>query len=71
MATVKDKARPESIVDPHIPNKANRGSMLSIADGITAPVADATNALIYVDSADGDLKVRFKDNTTKVIVADT
>ncbi|MGI9152730.1 MAG: hypothetical protein ACR2IY_02490, partial [Rubrivivax sp.] len=44
---------------------------LGIADGITAPAAVAGLALLYVDTADGDLKVRFGDGTIKTIVVDT
>lgn len=44
--------------------------LLSIRDGVAAPAADASQAQIFVDSADGDLKVRFGDGTTKVIVTD-
>lgn len=42
---------------------------LEIADGMTAPLAGA-GARLFVDSADGDLKVIFADGTTKTIVAD-
>jgi hypothetical protein len=44
---------------------------LGIADGITAPAAVTGLALLYVDTADGDLKVRFGDGTVKTIVTDT
>jgi hypothetical protein len=44
---------------------------LWIKDGVTAPVAAVGFAQIYVDTADGDLKVRFGDGTTTVIAADT
>jgi len=44
---------------------------LSLTDGITAPSATVGQAIIYVDSADGDLKVRFGDGTIKTIVVDT
>lgn len=44
---------------------------VGIADGITAPAAVAGLALLYVDTADGDLKVRFGDGTVKTIVVDT
>ena len=42
-----------------------------VADGVTAPTALSGIAFIYVDSADGDLKVRFGDGVTKVLAADT
>jgi parallel beta-helix repeat protein len=44
---------------------------LSIVDGITAPSARTGKAQIYVDTADGDLKVIFSDGTVKTIVVDT
>ena len=44
---------------------------LDVTDGITAPGAATNRARIYVDSADGDLKVIFADGTIKTIVTDT
>lgn len=44
---------------------------LRIPDGITEPPAIAGNAQLYVDTADGDLKVKFGDGTVKTIVTDT
>lgn len=44
---------------------------IAIVDGMTAPAAITGYAYIYVDSADGDLKVRFSDGTIKTIVVDT
>jgi hypothetical protein len=44
---------------------------LGIKDGMTAPSAESGQALLYVDSADGDLKIRFADGKTKTIVTDT
>jgi hypothetical protein len=44
---------------------------LVLRDGVTAPTAVTGLALIYVDTSDGDLKVKFGDGTTKTIVADT
>ncbi|MFA6063891.1 MAG: hypothetical protein WC736_14990 [Gallionella sp.] len=48
----------------------NDGGM-AIVDGITAPAAQSGWAKIYVDTADGDLKVIFGDSTIKTIVVDT
>jgi hypothetical protein len=42
-----------------------------LSDGITAPTALTGWAKLYVDTADGDLKVRFGDNVTKTITTDT
>ena len=46
-------------------------NQLSIIDGVSAPSTVAGSALIYVDSADGDLKIKFGDGTVKTIVTDT
>lgn len=42
-----------------------------LADGIAEPATVAGNAQIYVDTADGDLKIKFGDGTVKTIVIDT
>ena len=44
---------------------------LDVTDGITAPAAATGRARIYVDTADGDLKIIFADGTIKTIVTDT
>lgn len=45
---------------------------LWLEDGITAPTSSLSGmAGIYVDSSDGDLKIRFADGTVKTIVTDT
>ena len=46
-------------------------NQLSIIDGVSAPSTVSGSALIYVDSADGDLKIKFGDGTVKTIVTDT
>lgn len=45
--------------------------VLGVVDGMTAPGAVVGYALIFVDAADGDLKVMFGDGTVKTIVTDT
>jgi len=47
------------------------GGTFWIKDGITAPSATSTWAGIYIDTADGDLKVIFGDGTVKTIATDT
>lgn len=42
-------------------------NILNIQDGIAAPAAIVGRALLYVDIADGDLKVKFGDGTVKTI----
>jgi len=44
---------------------------LLLVDGVTAPSTVSGHAQIYVDTADGDLKVKFGDGTVKTIVVDT
>ena len=46
-------------------------NQVSLDDGITAPAAVSGRAIIYVDTADGDLKIVFGDGTVKTIVVDT
>jgi hypothetical protein len=45
-------------------------SRFILKDGITAPNTISGFAQIYVDSADGDLKIKFGDGTVKTIVTD-
>lgn len=44
---------------------------LALVDGMTAPATKSGYAKIYIDSADGDLKVKFGDGTVKTIATDT
>lgn len=44
---------------------------IAITDGVSAPSTISGYAQLYVDSADGDLKIKFGDGTTKTIVTDT
>lgn len=44
---------------------------LFLADGVTAPAAVSGLAQMYVDTADGDLKVVFGNGVVKTIVVDT
>lgn len=46
-------------------------NVLELKDGITAPSTVAGSAFIYVDTADGDLKVKFGDGFVRVIGADS
>ena len=43
---------------------------IALDDGITAPDAILGQAIIYVDTSDGDLKVRFGDGTVTTIATD-
>ena len=48
-----------------------RGNILQVTDGVSTPSTEAGYSSIYVDNADGDLKVKFGDGTVKTIVTDT
>jgi len=67
---------------PHSPIKADVRDLLNeiasgylpqltIFDGITAPSTISGRATIYVDAADGDLKIKYANGTVKTIVVDT
>lgn len=43
----------------------------TVADGVTAPSTTSGYGHIYIDAADGDLKIKFGDGTVKTIVVDT
>jgi hypothetical protein len=49
----------------------NVGTFYGMVDGVTAPSATSGYAKIYVDTADGDLKVIFGDGTIKTIATDS
>ena len=42
-----------------------------LVDGVTAPSTIAGIGQIYIDTADGDLKIKYGDGTVKTIVVDT
>jgi hypothetical protein len=44
---------------------------MTLTDGISAPSTISGFAQIYVQSSDGDLKIKFGDGTVKTIVTDT
>lgn len=44
---------------------------ISLLDGVTEPSTVTGRASIFIDSADGDLKIKYADGTLKVIVGDT
>lgn len=54
-----------------IANVITMTGVLAIPDAIAAPGTIPSRALIYVDSADGDLKVKFADGVTKTLATDT
>ena len=44
---------------------------LALADGVPEPVTVAGRAFLYIDEADGDLKIKFGDGVIKTIAEDT
>ena len=44
---------------------------LAIPDGVATPNATSNQGKIYIDSADGDLKIIFGDGTIKTIITDS
>lgn len=58
-------------VRPGLLEQAGRPGLAFLTDGITNPSALSGYAMIYVDSADGDLKVKFGDSVVKVLATDT
>lgn len=46
-------------------------TQIRLLDGTTAPTATVGVAKIFIDVADGDLKIIYGDGVTKVIAADT
>ena len=61
----------EKRIDSLEASEYNRMNMLYLTDGLTAPSTASGWAIIYVDTSDGDLKVKFGDGTVTVIAADT
>lgn len=54
----------------HVSGGYLRAPYIQITDGVTTPGTVSGQASIYVDSADGDLKIKFGDGTVKTIVTD-
>jgi hypothetical protein len=50
---------------------ATTSGYIALKDGITAPNTVTGYAVLYVDTSDGDLKVKFGDGTVKTISVDT
>lgn len=48
-----------------------RNDSIAVKDGMTPPATIAGVAQFYVDTSDGDLKVKFGDGTIKTIVTDS
>jgi hypothetical protein len=63
-STDSGSTKPEHVRVPH-------DGGIAIVDGITAPATLSGWAKIYVDTADGDLKVKFGDGAVKTVVGTT
>ena len=48
-----------------------KSGTFTLTDGVSVPATFSGIASIYIDSADGDLKIKFGDGTVKTIVVDT
>lgn len=53
------------------PQASVGGGNLKLVDGVPVPLSSSGNAVVYIDSADGDLKITFADGVTKTIATDT
>lgn len=71
LTTVTDNTIDIGGVGANRPRNVHAGTAFVLADGVTAPTASVGYAKIYVDTADGDLKIIFGDGTVKTIVVDT
>jgi hypothetical protein len=49
----------------------SRFTYIYLADDTAEPSTDSAWGLIFIDNADGDLKIKFGDGTLKTIVTDT
>lgn len=54
----------------NMPRNVYAATAMILGDGVPAPSATSGQAKIYVDTADGDLKVIFGDGVIKTIVVD-
>ena len=43
---------------------------LELTDGVVTPIIPAGRVSLYIDQADGDLKIKFSDGTIKTIITD-
>lgn len=50
---------------------ATTSDTLELHDGVQIPEQLVDKATIYIDSADGDLKIKYSDGTVNTIVIDT
>ncbi|MDW9902030.1 hypothetical protein GOA77_09140 [Sinorhizobium meliloti] len=69
--TVAPGAAGNALGTSSLPFGPAHAQQLRLTDGIPAPSTVTGFAVIYVDTADGDLKVQFGDGTIKTIVTDT
>ena len=56
--------------DLYSTDAVNKVGSLPIVDGVTAPSATSGTAFMFIDVADGDLKIAFGDGVVKTITTD-
>jgi hypothetical protein len=69
--SLNDKGLDSGSLPVDLPSHFNTSAGIAIRDGVTEPATESGLARIYVDVADGDLKVKYGDGTVKTIVVDT
>lgn len=52
------------------PTSSVGGGNFKLKDGVPVPSGSLGNAIIYIDQADGSLKIKFSNGTVKVLTTD-
>lgn len=67
---IRTKARFRDVQALNFLSDETQTGYLKLTDGVGAPGAQLGLAVLYVDAADGDLKIKFGDGVTKTIATD-